>query len=110
MTRISSLLIASALAILPLSAFAQQAATTAKTPEPTAMTTTAPTAGPVTGKTGTTVTTAKPEAKGAATATTKPEVKTPATGAKSEVHGMNTTTTGHSKTTAPAKPVEPSKS
>jgi len=77
MTRISSLLIASTLAILPLSAFAQQ---TAKTAEPTAMTTTA----------------------------AKPEVKTPATGVKTDVHGMNTTTTGHAK--VPAKPVEPSKS
>jgi hypothetical protein len=74
MTRISSLLIASTLAILPLSAFAQQAA---KTAEPT-------------------------------TAAAKPEVKTPATGVKTDVHGMNTTTTGHAK--VPAKPVEPSKS
>ena len=106
MTRISSLLVASTLAILPISAFAQQTAAPAKTTEPTAVTTTAP----VTGKTGTTVTTAKPEAKGAATATTKSEVKTPASGVKSEVHGMNTTTTGHAKTIAPAKAAEPSKS
>jgi hypothetical protein len=109
MTRISSLLIASTLAILPLSAFAQQAATTAKTAEPTAMSTTTPTTGSVTGKTGTTVTTTKPEAKAATTATTKPEVKTPAAGAKSEIHGMSTTT-DHTKSTVPAKPVEPGKS
>jgi hypothetical protein len=103
MTRFSSLLIASTLAILPLSAFAQQAATTAKTAEPTAMTTTAPAMGKA-------AVTTPVSGKAAVTATTKPDVKIPATGAKSEVHGMNTTTTGRAKTTVPAKPVEPAKS
>jgi hypothetical protein len=110
MTRISSLLVASTLAILPISAFAQQTVAPAKTAEPTGMTTTAPATGSVTAKTDTTATTPKPEAKAATTPATKRDVKTPATGAKSEVHGMNTTTTGHAKTTVPAKPVAPAKS
>jgi hypothetical protein len=101
MTRISSLLIASTLAILPLSAFAQPAATQAKPAEPTAMT------APATAKTAVTA----PEgSKPAVTATAKPEVKTPATGVKTDVHGMNTTSTGHAKPAVPAKPVDPAKS
>jgi hypothetical protein len=47
MTRISSLLIASTLAILPISAFAQQTATPAKTTEPAGVMTTTKT--PATG-------------------------------------------------------------
>lgn len=112
MTRISSLLIATTLAILPISAFAQQTAAPAKTAEPTGMTATAPVTapvtGPVAGKTATTAT-MKPDTKAATTATTKPDAKTPATGAKTEVHGMNTNMT-HSKTTVPAKTAEPAKS
>ncbi len=108
MTRISSLFVASTLAILPISAFAQQAPTTPKLAEPAPMK--APATGSVTSKTGTTITTATPDGKTATTATTKPDVKTPAVGAKSEVHGTNTTTTGHAKTAAPAKPVETPKS
>jgi hypothetical protein len=52
---------------------------------------------PMTGKT--TVTTAA-----------KPEVKSPATGVKTDVHGMNADTAGHAKTTPSAKTVEAPKS
>ncbi len=81
MTRISSLLVASTLAILPISAFAQQAAAPAKTAEPTAVTTTAPTS-----------------------------AKTPAPVAKTETHGMSATKMHHAKTGVPAKTAEPAKS
>jgi hypothetical protein len=106
MTRISSLLVASTLAILPISAFAQQAAAPAKAAEPTAMSTTAPATAPVTGKTATTATTTKPEVKTTTNATAKPDAKTPSTDSKTDIHGMNT----HSKTTAPVKTAEPPKS
>jgi hypothetical protein len=105
MIRISSLFVASTLAVLPISAFAQQAATPAKTTEPTGMTTAAPNAtAPVSGNKSTTTTTtnmAKPA---------KPDVKTPAAGTKGEVHGMNTVNPHHTKATAPAKTAEPTKS
>ena len=84
MTRISSLLVASTLAILPLSAFAQQTGTAAKTAEPTGMTATAPAA------------TTTPAAK-------TPAAKTPA--AKTETHAM----TPHAKSNTPVK-ADPSKS
>jgi hypothetical protein len=88
MTRTCSLLVASTLAILPLSAFAQQAVAPSKTTDPTVTTTT--TTAPVAGKT--------------ATATpAKPEVKTPAAGTKTGMHGLNTNTTHHTKVVAPAK-------
>jgi hypothetical protein len=86
MTRISSLLVASTLAILPLSAFAQQTAAPAKTAEPTVTTTTAPVAG-----------------KTAVATPAKPEVKTKAADSKTDMHGMNTDTTHHTKVVPPAK-------
>lgn len=107
MTRISSLLVASTLAILPISAFAQQTAAPAKTAEPAPVTTA--TTAPITGRTGVTMTTVNPGVKTTTAATATPDVKTSATGAKTEAQGMNATTT-HSKTTAPAKPAEPAKS
>jgi hypothetical protein len=81
MTRLSSLVVASALAILPLSAFAQQPTAPAKTAESTGMTTTG-------------------------TAPSKTDTKAP--GVKTDAHGMNST--GHTKTPAAAKSAEPSKS
>jgi hypothetical protein len=109
MTRISSLLVASTFAILPLSAFAQQTAAPLKTAAPAGMTATAPaTTAPVSGK-------AAPAATADVTKPAKPEVKTPAVGAKSDapksdVHGMNTVKTPHAKTGVPAKTAEPAKS
>jgi hypothetical protein len=100
MTRISSLLVTSALAILPISAFAQTTVAPAKTAESSAVTTTAP----MTGKTATATT---PAAKEAAT---KPDAKTPAPGAKTAMHGLDKDTTGHSKTPAPVKTADPAKS
>ncbi|HEY4041684.1 MAG TPA: hypothetical protein VGM32_07540 [Rhodopila sp.] len=95
MTRISSLLVASTLAILPLSAFAQPTAARGKPAEPAGITTAAPNT-PVSGKT-------------ASTATAKPDAKTEVP--KSEVHGMNTATSPHhAKTGFPAKTAEPTKS
>jgi hypothetical protein len=87
MTRTRSLLVASTLAILPLSAFAQQPVAPAKTADPTVTTSTT---APVAGKT-------------AVATPAKPEVKTPVAGPKSEVHGLNTNTTHHAKVVAPAK-------
>jgi hypothetical protein len=106
MKRISSLLVASGLAILPISAFAQQTATPGKAAaEPTGMTTAPPNVtAPVSGdKTATSATThmAKP---------VKPDAKTPAAGTKGEVHGSNTINPHNTKTTAPAKTAEPTKS
>ena len=99
MTRISSLFAASALAILPISAFAQQTTAPAKPAEPSGMTATAPnttapnTTAPVTGK---------------AASMAKPDVKT---STKTQVHGMNTKTSPHdTKTNAPANTAEPTKS
>jgi hypothetical protein len=130
MTRISNLFVASTLAILPISAFAQQTAAPAKTAAPTSMTTpapatTAPVTAPMTDKTladktladkaGTGKTATAPTAD--VTKPAKPEMKTPAVGtktppqgAKSEVHGMNTGKTHHAKTSIPAKSAEPAKS
>ena len=73
------------------------------TPAPSAGKTTAATTAPVAGKTttGTSATEAKPG---------KPDVKTPATGTKSEVHGMNSVKTPHAKEVVPAKTAEPAKS
>ena len=115
MTRISSLLVASALAILPISAFAQQAATPAKTTAPTGVTTSVQDTAPVAGKTTTTTTAkvSKPDAKTTAmdtknqAADAKTNAKTPATDTKttekSQVHGMSTVPAPHVKTVAPAK-------
>jgi hypothetical protein len=117
MTRISSLIVASTLAILPISAFAQQTAAPAKTTAPTSMTTATPATAPVDSKTAASVnsktvapvdskTTAPVDGKTAAATTTtkaaKPEVKTPTT-EKNQVHGMNTVAPHHAKTVVPAK-------
>jgi hypothetical protein len=97
MTRISSLLVAASLAILPIGAFAQPTAAPAKTAAPASMTT-APVTAPVSDKAVTGQTATADVTKPA-----KPEAKTPAAGAKSEVHGMNTVKTHHTKTAEPAK-------
>ncbi len=90
MTRISSLLVASTLAILPISAFAQQTAVPAKPTAPAAVTTSVQDTAPVAGKTATTTTAkaSKPDAKtpamdtGNQAADAKTGGKAPATGAK----------------------------
>jgi hypothetical protein len=83
MTRISSLFVAASLAILPISAFAQQTATPAQTTAPTstAPTSTAPTA--------------------SASTTNKPMTKT---------HGMAAMAHSHAKPKTPTKTAEPAKS
>ena len=128
MTRISSLIVATTLAILPLSAFAQQNAAPVKTAAPTSMTSatpaaattaTAPTAiGPVTtGPVTTGPVTAGPAiGKTTTSATakviqpTKSDVTTTVPAAKSEVHGMNPITSHHAKVHVPAKAAEPARS
>jgi hypothetical protein len=85
MTRISSLILATTMAILPISAFAQQAATPAKTTAPTGIMTQAPeTAG-------------------------KSDTKTLAPVAKPQMHSANTASS-HAKVSVPAKSTEPAKS
>ncbi len=101
MTRISSLFVASALAILPVGAFAQQTAAPAKTAAPAAMTTTNTTA-PVAGKTTATTSTA-PTSTATVVQPAKPDAKTPAVGTKGQVHGMNAVKAHHAKATVPAK-------
>ncbi|MDR3532177.1 MAG: hypothetical protein P4L90_16705 [Rhodopila sp.] len=109
MTRISSLFVATTLAILPMSAFAQQNAAPVKDAAPAGITAAAPAATAaatdkvVAGKetSTTTANVAQP---------TKPEIKTPAHGAKPEVHSLNTVNPHHAKTKVPAKTVEPAKS
>jgi hypothetical protein len=91
MTRLPSLLVASALAILPLSAFAQQPTAPAKTAEPSGAMTTAPG--------NDKATTGMPS---------KTDTRSQASGMKSDAHGMNST--GHTKTPAAAKTADPSKS
>jgi hypothetical protein len=95
MTRISSLLVASTLAMLPIGAFAQPAAAPAKTAAPTSMTTSTQTT--ATAPVGSKSTSA------AATAA-KPDVKTQPGETKTQVHGSG------SATTPAAKPIVPSKS
>jgi hypothetical protein len=94
MTRISSLFLATTLAILPVAAFAQQTAAPAKTVAPTSITAPSP-AAPAAAKTA------------AVTQPVKYDVK-PA--AKTEVHGMNAVTSHHAKANVPAKTAEPAKS
>jgi hypothetical protein len=106
MNRISSLFVASTLAVLPISAFAQQTAAPVKTAPPATMTTTAPVTtapAPVAGR-------AAPTPTADVARPAKPDVKTPAAGSKSEVHGMNTVRTHHAKTSVPTKSAEPAKS
>jgi hypothetical protein len=96
MTRISSLLVASAFAILPITAFAQPTSAPVKAA--------APVTAPVTSKA------TAPAVTADVTKPAKTDVKTPAAGAKSDVHGSNTVKTHHAKTTVPAKSAEPAKS
>jgi len=111
MTRISSLIVATTLAILPLSAFAQQNAAPAKATAPTTVTSVAPATAtpavtataPVTGKIATTAT-----AKVIQPA--KSDVKTPVPAVKTEVHGSNPVISHHAKANVPSKTVEPAKS
>jgi hypothetical protein len=133
MTRISSLLVATTLVILPISAFAQQpAAATKDAAPPTGVTSTSPATTPpatapgankatVTDKSAvsdkSTVaakTTAASNTSSSNTANltqpAKPGVKTTAPAAKPEVHSMNTVHQHHSKSSVSAKTGEPTKS
>ena len=120
MTRISSLILATTLAILPVAAFAQTAP--AKSVTPTGIT--APDADKtvadkamtdkaIVGKPATDKTVA--DKAGVAKSTTmaqpaKTDAKTPAGNAKTEIHGMNGVNTHHAKVQVPAKTAEPTKS
>jgi len=131
MTRISSLFVATTLAILPLSAFAQQGVSPVKVAAPTTTTSaaTTPVTAPVASKTviapvkpvapttttsaATTPVTAPVTNTTAATGVTQPaksDIKDPAQGAKTEVHGMKTVHSHHAKLHVPAKIAEPAKS
>lgn len=96
MTRISSLFVATTLAILPLSAFAQ---TTVTAPVKTTA---------ATGITAPSLTTPAPAtvAPGKATAA-MPDAKAPVQTKKSEMHSLNN---HHEKTSVPTKAAEPAKS
>jgi hypothetical protein len=108
MTRISNLFVASTLAFLPISAFAQQTATPVKTAAPTNMTSPAPVTAPAAGKAATGKSVTAPTAD--VTKPANPALKTPAVGTKTQVHGMNTVKTHHIKTSVPAQTAEPAKS
>jgi hypothetical protein len=119
MTRISSLIVATTLAILPLSAFAQQNATPAKTTAPATITSAAPaTIAGVAPVTATPAVTAAAPVAGKTTATAtakviqpaKSDVKSPMPAAKTEVHGSNPVTSHHAKANVPTKVAEPAKS
>jgi hypothetical protein len=97
MTRISSLFLATTLAILPVAAFAQQTPAPAKTVAPAGITAPSPSA-PVASKTAN------------VTQPVKSDAKTPAPAAKTEVHGLNSVTSHHAKANVPAKTAEPAKS
>jgi hypothetical protein len=102
MTRISSFFVAPTLAILPISAFAQQTAALAQTAEAAGIMTTAPNAAAPASSNTTTTTTAQPA---------KPDVNTSTPGAKTAVHGMNTVTTpSHAKANIPTKAIDLTKS
>ncbi len=126
MTRISSLIVATTLAILPLSAFAQQNATPAKSVAPAVMTSATPSnATPSTTTPSTTTTaiaapatTATAAGTGKTETTAMPKVIQPAKSdvkdmlpsAKTEVHGSNPATSHHAKAAVPAKTGELPKS
>ena len=136
MTRISSLIVATTLAILPLSAFAQQNATPAKSVAPaaitsaspsnatpsTAMPTTTATATTATGTTATGTTTTGTTATAAGTGKTettampkvvqpaKSDVKSALPSTKTEVHGSNPVISHHAKASVSAKTGELPKS
>jgi hypothetical protein len=92
MTRISSLFVATSMALLPLSAFAQ---TSAPATAPTGITAPAPA--------GTASSTVAPGKSAAAV----PEVKAPEQAKKKDMHSQNT---HHEKTAVPAKTAETPKS
>ena len=101
MTRIPSLLLASALAILPVAAFAQQNAAPLKSAEPTDATNVAPAVtAPGTNKTATTATNSPAQ----------PDSKTEATGTKTDIHGMSIVHAHHAKVNVPAKTAKPARS
>ena len=125
MTRISSLIVATTLAILPLSAFAQQNATPAKSVAPAAMTSATPSnATPSTTTTATTTAIAAPATTATAAVTGKTEttampkviqpaksdVKAALPSTKTEVHGSNPVISHHAKAAVPAKTGELPKS
>jgi hypothetical protein len=104
MRPIPSLFVATAMAILPLSAFAQTATAPVTDAAPAGMTSTVPTApAPVIGKSTTKTATAVIQPA-------KPDVKTAAPASKTEIHSMNTVNPHRAKTSAPAKTAEPAKS
>jgi hypothetical protein len=104
MTRISSLFVATTLAVLPISAFAQPAAAPAKDAAPSSITSPGPAqTAPVAGKSASS-TTAK------MTPPAKDGIKTDVPVAKAEMHGMSTDKAHSAKTTVPAKTAEPGKS
>lgn len=120
MTRISSLFVATALAILPISAFAQQNAVPAKTTTPNATMSAAPVTTPTQGAIADGKSVDAKMAPTAASAnmaatTTQPAKhngKTNTSGSKTEVHGMNNAKPHDGKTGVPAtgKAAEPAKS
>ena len=91
MTRISSMFVASALAVLPISAFAQQDTAAAEVAAPNAVVSPMVSSHTTPGN--------KPTAANAEKPATK---ATPATGGKTEVHGLNTLKSHDGKTIAPA--------
>jgi hypothetical protein len=117
MTRISSMFLATTLAILPIGAFAETTSAPAKTATPvTGQMTAAPTAVAPGGAASSTVAptgitkpavtattdakstdakVAKPDVKSTDPKVAKPDVKTPATGAKTDVHGSNPVKSHH---------------
>jgi hypothetical protein len=109
MKRISSLIVASTLAILPIAAFAQPTTAPVKTTAPTTATTSVqPNASadskgiaPASGKAATAMDSKSNTADGKATTpATKPDAKATE---KSQVHGMNTVGAHHAKPVVPAK-------
>jgi hypothetical protein len=122
MTRITSLFAATTLAILPISAFAQQDTAPAKTAAPNAVISPAPanSSTPLAGKTAdgksadgkTTATIAPANTAAMATQPAKHDGKTNMSGGKAAMHGVNGTQSHDSKTATPAtgKTAEPTKS
>lgn len=119
MTRISSLFVATTLALLPIGAFAQTTAAPVKGTAPASTTsvtpaTTVPDTGKAVGDKMGAVKTTGATAPATATANVaqpaKPSAVTPTHSAKPEVHGMNGASTHHAKMTAPVKAAESAKS
>ena len=109
MTRISSLFVATTLAILPIAAFAQQNVAPAKNAAPVGMTAMAPTGtAPITAAPTTEKTSKSPTAKVIQPA--NPDVRNGMPGAKARVHGMNTVRPSHAKPAATGKIADPAES